>query len=279
MPRNETDRDWREKVNPIFPLIVQSMQTFPRLVRSKNEIQRKQVLIEACERAISLLPEGPSDLTGIDMSDWQVKMASEPQTAWLADSAICDAFAKLLRKLKGIPRAAFKQGFSGRHWWMTNGSWSELLQESEWAESLLNVLSHLHLSVPLPEITQRVSDGDADLHDKLFRTRRGPSDNGTSAKLLERVLRPVRDRATKIVARQLLLRGDPVGHLLSLRVLLYFGWDFGLSDLTISEMHNFLVQLKLVRDSYDPETLRKFRDRIRSQIEKSRSQLPSRVAE
>jgi len=162
---------------------------------------------------------------------------------------------------------------------MTSGSWPELFKESEWAESVLNILSLLHLSVPLPELTQRVSDGDPALHEKLFRTRRNFDDNGKSAKLLETVLRPVRDRATKIVARQLLLRGDPGGYLLSLRVVLYFGWDFGLSDLTITELHNFLVKMKLVQESYDPETLRKFRDRVRLQIEKKRRLLPSRIAE
>lgn len=48
--------------------------------------------------------------------------------------------------------------------------------------------------------------------------------------------------------------------MLRLRMALYFGWDFGLSDLSIHELHRFLVQLDPIRDSYDPETLRKYRE-------------------
>src|SRR5260370_25347100 len=124
--------------------------------------------------------------------------------------------------------------------------------------SLLNVVSLLQLHMPLRDLTQRVADGDSDLYQKLFRAESQPGDFTFDA-----VIRTLNDEATKIVGRALLREGEPPGHQLHLRMILYFGWDFGLSDLSIAELHAFLVRMSVIPDSYDPEALRKYRDRLR----------------
>ena len=85
-------------------------------------------------------------------------------------------------------------------------------------------------------------------------------------KLPDSVIGPLTDEATKIVGRALLLKGEPPGHQLPLRMILYFGWDFGLSDLSIRELHAFLLQMGIIADFYDTEALRKYRDRLRKFI-------------
>lgn len=274
MPQLETQSDWRDTVNPIFPLAIQLIQMFPRLIRSEDQLEAKRALIEGCEKAISRLPQWPADMTDIDMSDWQEKMGNDSESAWLADPEVSDAMARLLGRLKGFPKDVFTKHFGRPHWWMTESSWVEFLQEQAWVGSVLNIVSLLHLNVSLPELTQRVSDGDFALNTRLFRRGRNAGEDAKSSTLLETVLRPLKDRATRIVARQLLLRPDPPGYLLRLRMALYFGWDFGLSDLSIPELHRFLVQLDLIPNSYDPETLRKYRDRIRGLIDKNRKPCP-----
>lgn len=270
MPQPGTQFDWREKVNPVFPLAVQLLQMLSLLLRSGDQAEAKRLSIDACERAISLLPDGPTDMADIDMSEWQEKMANEPETCWLADPKVCDAMARLLGRLKGLPKNVFTKHFAKPHWWMTQDSWAKFLQEQGWAQGFLNILSLLHFNVPLPELTQRISDGDFVLLKKLSRVHHDGSADRNSARILKKLLSPLGD-ATKIVGWPLLLRGNPPGHSLRLRLVLFFGWDFGLSELSIPELYDFLIQLNLIRPSYDPETLRRYRDRIRDLIDKSRN--------
>jgi hypothetical protein len=50
--------------------------------------------------------------------------------------------------------------------------------------------------------------------------------------------------------------------------VLFFGWDFGLCDLSVPQLHAFLSQMQIIPNSYDPETLRKYRDRLAKLISK-----------
>lgn len=268
MHYNKRKSDWREKVNPIFPLAIHFGKALFSLFRSLGEL-----VITACEQAIPLLPQGPSDLPDVDISCWAKRLQNEPELAWLSDEKVLRAVAKVVSRFKCVPKADLFKHFAKPHWWMMQDSWWEFLQdEGGRLESFLNVLAILHLNLPLPELTRQVPDDPA-LHSKLFQNTSGGTSDNRSVKILEtNLVLPLKDRATKIVGRALLQRGDPPGYLLGLRMALFLGWDFGLSELSVQELHDFLVQLTIIRKYYDLENLRKYRDRLRRLIRSASNQ-------
>src|SRR6266481_5181050 len=148
------------------------------------------------------------------------------------------------------------------HWWMQYDSWRDFLKAESVVQSLLNILSFLHFQLPLAELTQRVADGEP----RLFRSEvKIPESNAISKKFLA----GLDDRAMQIVGQALLLKGEPQGYQLRLRMVLFFGWDFGIADLSNDELYSFLYDLKIISITHDPETLRRYRNRIRKMIEKS----------
>jgi len=203
-------------------------------------------------------------------NSWE-QLVMQSENEWLAYPEVREALAKIAARIDHTPESLLRKGFASPHWWMTENSWSEFLGKGHASESLLNAVALLQLNVPLHDLTQRVADGDPHLYVKLFRI--GDPDVG-SERILDTVVQPLSDQATRIVGRALLRKGEPPGYQLPLRMVLFFGWDFGLCDLSIRELHNFLVQMNIVPNFYDPETLRKYRDRLRSNIRRaSRRQL------
>lgn len=276
MRRKERAVDWRGKVNPLFALAIEYLRVIPRFVRAlatggPQRVQAHAILVDACNQSLSLFPPtvpNQSD-TPEDLTEWPpVK-----ENKLLADPAVRQAIGEVATRVRNIPGPLLKKGFGGPHWWMTQKSWQEFVQESHVAESLLNMLSLVQLHMPLRDLTQRVADGDSDLYGKLFLSNNQAQLEGFT---FDAVIRPLTDEATKIVGRALLLKGQPPGHQLSLRMMLFFGWEFGLSDLSIPELHAFLVRMDIIPANYDPEALRKYRDRMRRFINTvSSRQLPS----
>lgn len=263
MRRNEPPVDWRGKVNPSFVLAIHYLRVIPRFIRAlalggPESAEARTILVEACRESLSLLPpcipkefEAPVDFT--------VGLAGKEENKFLADPAVQQAVSEVAASFRSIPESLLKKGFERPHWWMTQKSWPEFLQKSHVAESILNAWSLLQLNTPLHDLTRRVANGDSDLYAKLFRSEnklpQGPA--------FDSVIGQLTDEATKIVGRALLLKGEIPGHQLPLRMILYFGWDFGLSDLSIRELHAFLLQMGIIPASYDTEALRKYRDRMR----------------
>ncbi len=269
MHRSELTVDWRAKVNPLFVLAIQFLRLIPSLVKKLASDhtnaggQARAALVDACEESLSLLPPSPAKATKAE-AELTNFLATQEENEWLADPEVRAAIAGVAAKVQGAPEALLRRGLDKPHWWMPEGSWPEFLQKGSIAESILNVLALLHFRIPLNELTQRFTDGDAKFSKKLsYSESRAPHDRQAG---VERVLGAVKDRATKIVGRKLLLRGEPPGHQLQLRMVLFFGWDFGLRDLTINELHSFMNQIQVIGSSHDPETLRRYRDRLRRLI-------------
>jgi hypothetical protein len=266
MRLNEPPVDWRGKVNPFFVLAIHYLRRIPSFFRAlafrgPESTEARTILVEACRESLSLLPPGthkdeaPGDFTAA----W---LAGKDENKFLADPAVQQAVSEVAARIRSSPESLLKKGFERPHWWMTQKSWPEFLQKSHVAESMLNALSLLQLNTPLRDLTRRVADGDSDLYAKLFRSEnklpQGPA--------FDSVIGQLTDEATKIVGRALLLKGEIPGHQLPLRMILYFGWNFGLSDLSIRELHAFLLQMGIIPDFYDTEALRKYRDRLRKFI-------------
>jgi len=278
MSRREPTPDWRQKVNPIFTLAMQFLRVIPRLIRELRQSwpdadpQIPKLLVKACEETMPLLPVAlakPPEIT----HGWAEQLTIQPANKWLADPEVRNAVAKIAVRIEHAPESILKKGFARPHWWMAQSSWSEFVEKEDISESLLNALSLLQLNLPLHALTKRVAEGDSTLYRKLFRLSSKNSKDmddrleDIQESVLERVLQPLKDQATKIVGRALLHRGEPPGYQLPLRMVLFFGWDFGLCDLTVEELYNFVVQMNVVPDSYDPETLRKYRNRMRKIIQ------------
>jgi len=187
-------------------------------------------------------------------------LAAGDENELLSDPEVREAVIEITARVQSIPHGLLEKGLDKPHWWMTYGSWPEFLQKERIAESFLNVLALLHFKIPLHELTQRVTDGDSGVSAKLFRFE-GRSPEGLYAGS-QKVLENITDRATKIVGRALLFKEEPPGHQLHLRMVLFFGWDFGLSDLSTRELHAFLTEMQIIPSWYDPETLRKYRSRL-----------------
>lgn len=198
---------------------------------------------------------------------------SQPQNKWLADPDVRKGLIEIATTIENAPESLVRKGLATPHWWMGRVKWSEFVQREQVAESLLNALALLQLNLPLHDLTRRVAGGDRKLYEKLFRsnTRSSNDREVTLEKGLNEVLQPLSDQATKIVGRALLLKGEPPGYQLPLRMILFFGWDFGLSDLSARELYRFLVEMTVIPSSYDPETLRKYRNRLRRIIDQTSS--------
>jgi hypothetical protein len=277
MGRDEPPADWRQKVNPIFTLAIQFLRVIPCLIRELRQScpnpdpRIRTVLVKACKETMPLLPVALAEPPPIAQG-WAEQLTIQPANKWLAYPEVREAVARIAVRLAHAPESILKKGFVRPHWWMAQNSWSEFLEKEHISESILNALALLQLNVPLHDLTRRVAEGDSTLYTKLFRLS-AKNQREVDVRLeeiqesvLERVLQPLKDQATKIVGRALLQRGEPPGYQLLLRMILFFGWDFGLCDLSVRELHNFLVQMKVVPNSYDPETLRKYRNRLRSII-------------
>jgi hypothetical protein len=128
-------------------------------------------------------------------------------------------------------------------------------------------MSLLHFQISVDELTQRVADGDLNLYAKLFRFDN--KELKVSSSISEKLLKNLDDRAMQVVGRALLLQGEPRGYQLPLRMVLFFGWDLGLAELSINELHAFLNEMEIIPAYYDPESLRKYRDRMRKLIKRS----------
>jgi|SRR5690242_5167658 len=274
MGRNKRTVDWRGKVNPLFALAITYLRVIPRFVRAlatagPQRVEAHAILVEACNQSLSLFPQTVPNQseTQEDFTGWLPVKDNE----LLTDPIVRQAISKVAVRIRNTPALLRKKGFERPHWWMVQKSWAEFQKESHVAENMLNLLSLLRLNLPLRDLTQRVANGDSDLFAKLFRSQSQPEDFTFDA-----IIGPLDDQAAKIVGRALLRKGEPPSHQLRLRMSLYFGWDFGLSDLSIAELHAFLVRIGVIPDSYDPDALRKYRDRLRRFINTvSSSQLPN----
>jgi hypothetical protein len=269
MRRARLTQDWSAKVNPFFVLVIHFLRVMPlilrELVQGRANPTRHTVLLEACKQSVPLLPPGLADAL---IAEQQVAelMATLGENDLLVDPIERRAVAEVGVRIQSIPPALLKKGFDTPHWWMPQNSWSEFLRKEHMVESLLNALALLQMHTPLRELTQRVASGDAELFGKLFRfEKKVLQEKGPSS---ERLLQPLSDQATKIVGRALLLKGQPLGYQIHLRMVLFFGWDFGLCDLSVPELHAFLSQMQIIPNSYDPETLRKYRGRLAKLISK-----------
>lgn len=254
--------DWRDKINPVFVLAVQCVRLMPRFFRALaggglHSSQARAVIVDGCRESLLLLPASAS----AQQINELIPVPNENEL--LADPVIGPAVREVAAAVQDVSQAVLMKGFARPHWWMAQESWAECLGEADIMESILNALSLLQLNTPLREVTRRVASGDSDLYNKLFQSGK----KHTGDLIPDRLLENLADQATKIVGRALLLKGDPSGHELPLRMVLFFGWDFGLRDLSVRELHAFLVETKIIRDAHDPETLRKYRDRLRRLID------------
>ncbi|PYP85986.1 MAG: hypothetical protein DMG65_19570 [Candidatus Angelobacter sp. Gp1-AA117] len=266
-----TSVQWREKINPVFVIGIQLLKFLSRLFNNLEldqdfDGQATKFFIEFCQGSLQFLPE-------TDPENGQIEEHTQGLSRKLAEEGIfsnpevCHAMAELGARGANVTPELLKMGFARPHWWMRYSSWSDLLKTERLGETFLNLWSLLHFQIPLAELTQRVTEGDHKLYAKLFRFEgNGVLEPNTFP---EGILKSFDDRATQIVGRALLLRGEPQGHQLRLRMTLFFGWDFGLADLSINELHGFLTEMQIIPKFYDPETLRKFRNRMRHQIKNS----------
>lgn len=276
MCSRELTPDWRHKVNPIFTATIQVLRVIPRIARqlAQGQLQLdtriRTVLVNTCEETMLLLPPGPIDPQSTQ-NTWVEDLATQPQNKWLADPEVRKGLAQIASRIEKAPGSLIKKGLARPHWWMAQVTWTEFVQKELVSESILNALALLQLNLPLHDLTKRIAEGDSRLYEKLFRPNVKSAKDGEFRleNTVEGVLQPLGDYATKIVGRALLLKGEPPGYQLPLRMTLFFGWDFGLCDLSARELHRFLVEMNVVPISYDPETLRKYRNRLRRTIERT----------
>lgn len=271
--------EWREKVNPLFTIGVRFSQFISRLlheIHTPGDLNRQTaaLFVEICKNSIPLLPSSLE--RNLNVKEDAEKLAASFDEEFLVDPEVRRTLSELLVRLRNSPEALLGKGFEKPHWWMGHASWSEFLKTEPAAQSLrrepfaqcmFNILSLLHFQIPLEELTQRVTEGDPKLSARLFRfdAKALQESGATSEKLLE----SINDRATKIVGRALLFKGEPPGYQLRLRMVLFFGWNFGLCDLSNDELYAFLNELQIIPGSYDPESLRKFRSRLLALIRTS----------
>lgn len=175
--------------------------------------------------------------------------------------------AEILGRFASTPPELLKKGFAQPHWWMPYPSWSEFLKAESATQIFLNLMSLLHFQISADELTQRVADGDLNLYTRLFRF--DGKELKASSSISEKLLKNLDDRAMQVVGRALLLQGEPRGYQLPLRMVLFFGWDLGLAELSINELHAFLSEMEIIPAFYDPESLRRYRDRMRKLIKRS----------
>jgi hypothetical protein len=262
---------WREKINP---LLVGGIQFFQFIMRVLNQLQLDQDLeeqttklfIESCKHMSQFLPEISPENSQIETGMHQLS-ANFGNDSFIANPEVRRAMAEIAARFANAPPDLLKKGFAQPHWWMRYPSWSEFFKTQGIAQSLLNLLSFLHFQISLDELTQRVADGDLKLYSKVFRFV--GKELKSSSETSEKLLKSLDDRAMQVVGRALLFQGEPRGYQLRLRMVLFFGWDFGLVDLSNNELCTFLNEMQIIPASYDPESLRRYRNRMRALIKRS----------
>ncbi|HEU0048383.1 MAG TPA: hypothetical protein VFQ43_12355 [Nitrososphaera sp.] len=273
MRRGKSVADWRDKVNPLFALAIQFLGVMPRLIkeiaasRENASEQAHTILIEATRRSMRFLPPSSPEAGLQTHHEFADLWATLDKNDWLRAPDVRKATVEVAGRIQNAPRALLTVGFDKPHWWMPYSSWSEVLGKERLVESLFNVLALLHFQIPLRELTQRITEGDPELSARLF----GSFQDSRPAP--ERLLENLSDAATRIVGRALLLKGEPPGYQLQLRMVLFFGWDFGLCNLSVKDLHTFLFQMDVVPSSYNPESLRRYRDRLRQLIRRAPAKL------
>lgn len=270
MAREKLTANWRTKVNPFFVLSLQFIRTIPRILRELSQgheiggPQLRSVLLDACDESKQLLPTGSSDHSE-EGEKLATQLLNQRDNKWFADPEVRKAAAHVAARLHSAPQSLLTKGFERPHWWMMENSWEQFIRKGHIAESFLNALALLQTNMPLRDLVQQVGSGNLGLYAKLFRPK--AAERYKEETTLDSILEPLKDQATKIVGTALLIKGQPPGYQLHLRMVLFFGWEFGLRDLSIPELHRFLTETHVVPDSYDPETLRKYRNRLRETIE------------
>lgn len=266
-----TDGQWRGKVNPVLVGGTQLLRFIFRLINELQldqdlEAQTTRLFIESCKHTSQFLPDVLPEHAQIqaEMDEFSANFEND---SFLANPDARRALVEIIARFASTPPDLLKKGFSQPHWWMPYLSWSEFLKREGIAQSILNLQSFLHFKISLDELTQRVTDGDLNLYAKLFRF--GGKELKEPSGISEKLLKSLDDRAMQLVGRALLLQGEPRGYQLRLRMVLFFGWDLGLADLSIDELHTFLSEMEIIPASYDPESLRKYRDRMRNLIKRS----------
>ena len=266
-----TEGQWRGQVNP---LLVGGIQ-FLRFIRSifselqldqDLEEQTARLFIESCKHTSQFLPDALPEHSRIETGMDKLSTNAEDD-GFFANPDVRRALTEIIARFAGTPTELLKKGFAQPHWWMPYPSWSEFFKAESAAQILLNLMSLLHFQISVDELTQRIADGDLNLYARLFRF--DGKELKASSPISEKLLRNLDDRAMQVVGRALLLQGEPRGHQLRLRMVLFFGWDLGLADLSISELHTFLNEMEIIPAFYDPESLRRYRDRMRYLIKRS----------
>lgn len=276
MSRSKLAVDWRERVNPLFVLAIQFMRVIPLVLRqlvrdrANGEAQVWTVLVEGCEETLPLLPRGLPEKQD-STQDLIECLTREGENKWLANPEIRRVVAEIGARVQTAPEPLLKKGFDRPHWWMAQESWSEALQKERMVVSGLNALALLHFQIPLRVLKHRVASGDADLFGKLFRFDNKILQSQPTS--LNNILEEISDEATKIIGNALLLRGEPARHQMGLRLVLFFGWDFGLGDLSNDQLYSFLRDIRMIPSSYDPESLRRYRNRLRRLIRRAPQRL------
>jgi len=279
MRRGEPASDWRDKVNPLFVLAVQFLPVIPSIMRqlalggSEAREQAKNIFLARCREAIALLP--PTLAEKREDAGFTEYLVSQRENKWLADPEVREAVDEIATRIQSVTEL-LRKGFQKPHWWMAYDSWPEALVKERMLISCLNALALLHFQVPLEVLKQRVASADPDLFPKLFRVDSKMMQN--QAEFLSSLLNELSDEATKIIGNALLLRNEPARHQLALRLMLFFGWDFGLGDLSNDELHSLLRETRIIPGSYDPESLRRYRNRLHHLIRKARVRLLPRVS-
>ena len=278
MGRGELAVDWRDKVNPFFVLAIQLLGIIPSIIRqlalggSEGKEQAKSIFVARCRESLALLPPEVAERRN-GTTDFTEALVTQRENKWLADPAVRNAVGQIAARVQNAPEPLLQKGFQRPHWWMAHDSWSEALQKERMLISGLNALALLHFQIPLEVLKQRVAGGDPDLFSKLFRVDSKMLQN--QAVSLSSLLNEVSDEATRIIGNALLLRSEPARHQLEMRLILFFGWDFGLGDLSNDQLYSFLRETRIIPSSYDPESLRRYRNRLRQLMRKARSrQLP-----
>ena len=266
MRRGELKLEWRGKVNPLFVLVIQygrfMLRLFKELKLEDSDIRGRApvILAQLCKETIPLLPLGPREGPRIE-EELISRLKGTGEDNWLIAPETREPLAEIMTRIRCTPEAVLRKGLDKPHWWMTQSSLPHVVQKKYFVENFLNVLAALHFKMPLRDMKQHVIRGDLHLLADLFHFDR----KVLQAPHLD-VLKDVTDEVTKILGNALLLRKDPPGHQSNLRMILFFGWDFGLRDLSNDELYAFLNEIHLVPSSYDPETLRKYRNRLRHLI-------------
>lgn len=269
MRRGELKIQWRGEVNPLFVLGIQYGRFIVRIAEElrdeAGDIEQRapMILAQMCKETLRLLPRVPCE--DLDTRQQVIKELGDigKEDELLGAPEVREPLAEVTSRVRAAPKALLMKGLTEPHWWMARDTRSEGVQE-RLTQSLLNALALLHFKTPLHALKEQVVGSDVRLFGHLFHIDTKVLEARHVPLAIERIMKyvRVRDEATRIVGKALLLRKDPPGHQLPLRMALFFGWDFGLKDLSNDELYTFLIDMHIVPPNYDPETLRKYRNRM-----------------